>query len=219
MVNEQLPVLISAAGVLFLGLLFFLLYHYYEKKRSEEMKEFALQQGYTFTMEPEIDDGLKRFKLGRKGHSHKLMNLISRSKRGEKVMVFDYQFIIGYGKNQRFCRQTVIRLTAPNIPVFILTRERFINKMAEKLGFQDIDFEEDKTFSETFVLKGENEAAIRKQFTSAVRQEALADNTITIECNGDELLFYRPSKYVKVNELLPVMMRAQRFKTALPQSN
>ena len=78
----------------------------------------------------------------------------------------------------------------------MLTPEGFFARVGAMLGFQDIDFEENKQFSRAFVLKGEDEPAIRNFFDlesldffsqrTAIYLEGNADCFIYLECKKRE---------------------------------
>ena len=64
--------------------------------------------------------------------------------------------------------------------------------LGQSLGGQDIDFEDDKAFSDAFVLQGDNETAVRDLFDTQVRQwfVAQAARSFFFETRGDTLLFH-----------------------------
>ena len=55
-------------------------------------------------------------------------------------------------------------MQSAQVPRFALTREGLLHRVGAALGFQDIDFDEDPEFSKRFVLKGDDEHAIREIF-------------------------------------------------------
>ncbi|MDH5609659.1 MAG: hypothetical protein OEY56_09265, partial [Cyclobacteriaceae bacterium] len=51
------------------------------------------------------------------------------------------------------------------IPDFLMEKEQMLDKLMEKMGFQDIDFHTHPRFSTTYKLTGQNEDEIRAFFT------------------------------------------------------
>lgn len=206
-------------GIVLLVLIISIFFAFYlEKKRRESLKAFALMHGYMFEAKPLLDEKMAKFKLGKHGYSRRMRNLISGSKRGVRIEIFDYQYRVGGGKSSSTYNQTVIKVATPSeIPSFVLSQENFFNKMAEKLGFQDIDFEEDKEFSDAFLLKGKDEVQIRQFFNKSLRNVLVSEAPITMESNGEEILIYTLRKRLKAAELDPLIACAMRIKDALPQ--
>jgi carbonic anhydrase len=82
-----------------------------------------------------------------------------------------------------------INLKSVKLPTYQLTLETGIDKIAEKLGVQDLDFESHPKFSRNFLLQGEDEAAVRAFFTPELLQLHETNPDIFGECVGGALLF------------------------------
>ncbi len=144
------------------------LVYLYEKKRTESLTTVAADLGLDFS--PTENDGLLEkmqiFSLFNKGHSRKIKNIMKAETEATNLMIFDYQYTTGHGKNQHTHQQTVVAMESNSLglPKFSMRPEGFFSKIGAALGMQDIDFDDHPEFSKSFVLKGENEAAIRKFF-------------------------------------------------------
>ena len=87
-------------------------------------------------------------------------------------------------------------------PVFQMRKEGRLSKLGQMLAStvgadKDIDFDEDKDFSDSFVLKGADEEAIRALFVGSLRQyfnnQATAQDWL-IESGQAVTIFYRHGK-------------------------
>ena len=82
------------------------------------------------------------------------------------MTIFDYEFTTGHGKNARRHRHTMAAMEseALRVPSFEMWPEGFWSRVGSMLGGQDIDFDHSPIFSNAYVLKGDNETAIRDYF-------------------------------------------------------
>ena len=78
-----------------------------------------------------------------------------------------------------------------DMPVFILEREGFFDKITDLAYRADIDFEAYPVFSDQFVLKGPNEEAIRKFFHPGIIRKVEQYPDFHIESNGEAIILYR----------------------------
>jgi hypothetical protein len=118
-------------------------------------------------------------------------------------VVFDYRYVTGGGNSQRTHRQTVFYVTgdALRLPSFSLRPENFLHRIGELFGFRDIDFERRPEFSRLFLLRGEEEEAIRKAFGDGVLR-FFEERPGTCATGGvSELLFWRPGSFVAPDAL------------------
>ncbi|MEO1256529.1 MAG: hypothetical protein AAFY41_16805, partial [Bacteroidota bacterium] len=92
-----------------------------------------------------------------------------------------------------------------DIPIFILEREGFFEKMTDLAYRADIDFEAYPVFSDTFVLKGPDEEAIRTFFHPGIIRKVEQHPHFHMESNGEAIILYRFDKSfddVSINELM-----------------
>jgi hypothetical protein len=87
-----------------------------------------------------------------------------------KAAVFDYIYVTGSGKSQQTHYQTVVYLEPVNLalPMFSLRPETLFHRMLSAFGYQDIDFGQRPEFSKQYILRGQNELAIRQTFNDRV---------------------------------------------------
>lgn len=194
---------IIAGAVLITGTIIYMVIRY-EKARRAGLREFALRAGFSyekdFTPGPEFQ-GLKLFN---RGHSRKASNLAAGVRGGVSYKIFDYRFTVGGGKNSHTYRQTVAfaLIERANLPHFVLAPENFFHKIGEKFGFQDIDFGRFPGFSDHYLLRGEDEAAVRELFQPRLLEYFQGKKLkTTIEGVGKSLILFKSGKRIKPGEL------------------
>jgi len=139
-----------------------------EKERSLILNALATEIGLDFL--PAQDDALlakmQVFSLFNKGRSPEIKNVMKTKTDNVKMTLFDYAYTTGGGEHSRRVSQTIVTLEhdSLSLPKFTLSPEGLFSKIGAAIGFQDIDFDEHPEFSKSFVLKGEDEPAIRKFF-------------------------------------------------------
>jgi hypothetical protein len=190
---------IIAGVVVVIGLIMYAVIKY-EKKRQEGLQDFALKAGFSFDRKFEPGEELRDFSIFNKGYARKAKNLVSGSRGGVAYRIFDYRYRVGGGNNSRTYHQTVAfaRLKQATLPGFTLAPENLFHRLGKKLGMKDIDFEHFPEFSRLYLLRGEDEAAIRQVFKPYIldyfqNQKLKA----TIEARDNRLIFYKRGKRVK----------------------
>ena len=139
-----------------------------EKERALILNALATEIGLEFL--PAQDDELlakmQVFSLFNKGHSREMKHVIKTKTDNVKMTLFDYAYTTGGGEHSRRVSQTIVAFEhdSLSLPKFTLSPEGLFNKIGAAIGFQDIDFDEHSEFSKSFVLKGEDEPAIRHFF-------------------------------------------------------
>lgn len=167
------------------------------KKRTEGLTEFFLNLSFRNVEQYEIPS----FKMTSRGRSRRRYNNFEGRAAGLDISVFDYRYTTGSGKNSSTHTNT-IAMTNANLPYFILSREGFFEKIADKFTNRDIDFHDYPEFSDKYVLKGEDEQAVREVFTPETLNffenfERDYGKRCYVESNGRELMFCIPYKRVK----------------------
>jgi len=179
--------------------------HVANEKRRAAIKELADELGLTWS-ENGNSQQLSRhsgFNLFNRGRARKMKNLIEGVTDEVQIGIFDYQFTTGHGKQKRTQKQTIASLTSPqlNCPEFKMRPERILDRVGGVLGFQDIDFDSHPAFSNSFVLKGPNEEAIRSFFQPAVLEFFETQSNISVEGRGNTMCFYRAGKIVRPDQI------------------
>jgi tetratricopeptide (TPR) repeat protein len=179
---------------------------YFDRKRSAAFEAAAKSLGFTFRRNATKEDQalITNSALTRVGRSRNFRNIIEVPEaNGVRVTLFDYTYVIGHGKQSRTYSQTVTRVQSPRLqlPAFELRPEGILLKIAQSLGMRDIDFEGSPTFSKMYLLRGQDEAAIRLTFSPALLQYCEQNRGLWISGVGDMLWIHRENKRAKPADL------------------
>ena len=201
------PGLIIFTGVFFIIILIVYLVIRSAKKRTENFRNAAMMIGLTFVEKVPSDFlfRLNGFKLFNSGYSKKATNLIAGEESGIKFSIFDYTYTVGMGKSSQTYSQSVYFAESDkiNLPEFSMAPESFFHKIGNIIGYKDIDFDMHQNFSKNYLLKGEDENAIRIAFSENVLQ--FFENNkkkFCVEANGNRLVIYNRSKTIKPVDLI-----------------
>ncbi|MFC1619848.1 hypothetical protein ACFL45_07875 [Candidatus Neomarinimicrobiota bacterium] len=165
-------ILAIVAGAAIVGGIIWLVIQY-EKKRTAALEAVASDIGLEFSAikGDQLLERMQVFSLFNKGHGRKIKNVMKAEDENANLSIFDYQYTTGGGKHQHTHHHSVIAMEsdALKLPEFSLRPENLFHKIGAAVGFQDIDFDDHPEFSEWFVLKGEDEEAIRNFFDAELR--------------------------------------------------
>lgn len=189
-----LPFIIMAAIIaLIVGLVIYS--NQKEKERRQALQGVAAQLGWNFapTAPMNMIAGLDRFALFTQGHSKQIKNFMYGEAQGVKGAAFDYVFVTGSGKHRHTHFQTVVYLEPVklNLPVFALRPENFVTKVLTAFGYQDIDFGQRPDFSSQFILRGQDEPAIRQTFNDRVLSFYESYPGTSTDAGGNQLFLFR----------------------------
>ena len=171
----------------------------YERKRTQDLKALAASLTFSFSA---TDNGvlgtMGLFHLFSQGRSQKASNIMQGRANDIDVVIMDYQYTTGSGKNSHTWRQTVIAFRSPrlNLPSFTLRPENVFHKIGAVFGYQDIDFASHSAFSKRYLLQGDDENVVRALFTDALLSHYDQSKGLSTEGDGDIFIFYRASKRV-----------------------
>jgi hypothetical protein len=76
------------------------------------------------------------------------------------------------------------------LPSFTIRPEGMLDAIGSLLGLQDIDFVDDPSFSRLFVLKGNDEPAIREFFDAKLRRVLTVMGGSQMESSTNTLVFH-----------------------------
>lgn len=178
---------------------------YFERQRTKKLEAIAADLNLEFYKNGngQVMGLVHDFQLFSRGRNRRVRNLIQGQVEEAFVAVFDYLYTTGSGKNSHTHSQTVILLRSDRLqmPKFSLYPENLFHKMGDFLGYHDIDFTSYPEFSSRYLLRGEDEASIRKAFHS----EAIAfyedSRGLCTEASDSRLIFYRASAKVPLEEM------------------
>ena len=179
-----------------------------EKKRREALQAFASQMGLTYAEKLNALGEMPCHEAGvfQKGRSKKAKNYMTGKVADVDLILTDYQYTTGSGKNSTTYNLTVAAYCIPglDLPDFALESENFLTRFAEKFGMQDIDFESHPQFSKTYRLSGKDENAIRQLFTPALLtsiENGLIPKEVRVQAGAGWLIIYSYPKRIKTENM------------------
>jgi len=187
-----------------------LISNYFEQQRTKKIEELARSNGFTFRHTPTAADNDLPIGcyLAETGRDPAVSNVLEVCRTDElNFVLFEYEFTVGYGKSQHTPHQTIAKMRSPllKLPSFLLFPETIFSKIAVMFGQTDVNFSDSPEFSDRYILRGLDEAALRAIFSPALRNALTPLDHLTIE-GADEVLFiFRMGRRVKPEDLVPLI--------------
>ena len=186
--------------------------HKREQKRREDFKLLASGMGLESYEHLPADDGLRfeQFALASRGRSAQISNVIVADSGELRIVIFDFRYVTGSGKNKTTHRQTVVQIESDSLalPSFTLGPENLMHRLGNFLGINDIDFAEDEEFSNRFLLHGDDEPAVRELFHADRRKALMKFTSVSIEGKGSSFIFFQKQKRWETGEIKSLMSEA-----------
>jgi len=173
---EDPPVLLFVlAGALLLGLVvvsLIALARRVERRRVETLARTADDLGLVFRKEEDAELGarIQSFQVGQRGHSKQAKN---RHSHVQSLAIFE---------------------SVEPLPDFVMAPEGFFSKVAQLFGSADIDFFTHPDFSKKYVLKAEDDGAVRALFTDPILEHFEQSPGWTVESAANRLVVFRNGK-------------------------
>ena len=190
--------------IIFVGLLI-LIFWRMGKKRTEQLALISAELKLNFFPKgsTSLFERLKPFHLFSKGWSRKIKNLMEGEANKVELAIFDYQYTTHGGQHPQTHRQSLLFIRSPklNLPDFSLRPENVFHKIGGAFGYKDIDFETHPIFSKSYLLRGDNETAIRGLFNNELLNFIQSQQKISIEGSGNQIIFYRHRNRIKPEEV------------------
>ena len=209
--GDWIGILVFLAIALFIvgGIVFAI---WQERKRRKELGEIAESLGLEYMPDGnnQLLSHISDFALFNSGRSRKNTKVISGETDEVRIAIFDYQYTTGSGKNSHTHHQSVVALQSSKLmmPRFRMRPEGMFDKLGSLVGANDIDFDSHPNFSRMFVLKGDDEEAIRKFFTNDLLNFFEDYTGYSVEGRDGALILYRPGKRIKPAEIKDYLAKA-----------
>jgi hypothetical protein len=171
---------------------------FYEKKRSEALQAIANALNFSFLRKG--DDSLitsnAHFNLFSRGRSKKVSNIMNGRANDMDITIMDYQYTTGSGKNSHTWSQSLIIVQSNllQLPSFALSPENFFHKIGTIFGYKDIDFASHPKFSKQYLLRGNDEEAIRNTFSDELLKFYEKHKELSTEGEADKFIFFKAGK-------------------------
>ncbi len=159
------------------------------RKRREAMAALAAKLGLRYYAGR--DKGMARRyrfldKL-RKGSNRYAFNILTGSYQGHEVTLFDYHYQVSSGKSthHHFFSFFILQLST-SFPELVIDKEGFFSKVAQAIGYDDIDFESHE-FSRKFCVRSRDKKFAYDVCNARMIEYLLANSDLSIEIEGNSL--------------------------------
>ncbi len=193
----------SILFIIIVILAFIILYFQAKKnKRAHGLRMNKIADILEFNFIPNKDPNyiheIDFFTIFTAGDDRKISNFMEGTLKDMKVRIFEYGFFVDTetikvrSSKAVQSQNTVFIFTLPDheIPFFTLYPEDIYHKIGQLFGYQDIDFEDHPQFSKSYLLRGDNEEAIRKLFIPRVLSYFEKNPSLHVEGQRNHILFY-----------------------------
>jgi hypothetical protein len=168
--------------------------HLAAKKRREAMMALAAKLGLRFDPGKNRDLANRYAFLDklRAGSNRYAFNTLSGATQGHNVVIFDFHYET-HTTDSKGRRQThhhyfscfILHMPA-SFPELVIAKEGFFSKIAQAVGYADIDFESHE-FSRRFCVRSPNKKFAYDVCNAKMMEYLLANDDLTIEIEGDVL--------------------------------
>jgi hypothetical protein len=145
----------------------------YERRRRAALQQYCDERGYRFEPKrPDAEEALAdEFPIFNTGYSRRWSYTITGAYGGQPFTACEYSYVTGGGKSSHRHVLGMMLWETPgaNLPRFMLGPENFFDRLAQRFGKQDFDFEGDEEFSRGYQLQGDDETAVKALFTASRR--------------------------------------------------
>ncbi len=180
----------------------------YGKKRSEDFHRFARRKGMSFVKKSDLAalEQLNNLELIPDNRINTASNIIRGDVDGVSVMICDLHVTKATGNPTMSTYKTgqtvfILQRDQINLPFFIMYPAGFANKMLHTSGKKNIDFPSHPEFFRTYVLKSDDEIAVRKSFHDQALAFFVNHGGLNIEGRRNRLLYFRRGTFIKPAEL------------------
>ena len=152
----------------------------------------------------------KSFQLFRLGMARKVRFILEGcTNQDEPLRVFEYNYTISTGKSSHTYIQHVysVNLFKP-IPSFVIKPQNFFHEIGKWFGMQDIEFNAYTEFNKNYLVKSKEEQAFRSFFNDQILGFLSYETGWMIECNGDQIIYYKPAKRMNEEMIEPFVQVA-----------
>jgi hypothetical protein len=121
----------------------------------------------------------------------RLTNVLRRTEEGATMTIADR----AGGRRKRVDAETLAVYDSPRVrvPAFALRPESALDRITATFGSQDIDFPDHPDFSSRYLLRGDEEAAVRRAFTPDVLRALERHPLCVLAGSGGRLAYLEPN--------------------------
>lgn len=185
--------------------------------RQKKLKELANGMDWKFDASVSIlVRDFNSFHLFRFKTIDRAYNKIIGTINGLNLSILDIDFHEGELHTKVESQSTVAIINLEKtLPLFTIEREHMLDKLAALAGYDDIDFQKFKQFSNKFHLKGDDEQAVRNFFTPSIVSFLEQKLIYRVESVGNRLLFMKKDRPLSVDETKEMIAFCKKFSSLL----
>jgi hypothetical protein len=186
---------------------------YWEAQRRKALEQLAKELGLNFspTDTQNIFGALAHTHLCSKGEQRTVANIIWGQTADTDVAIFDYTYAVESTNSSdnttstTYHRQTVVRFSSSdlNLPAFSLRPKNLFHRIGTLFGYQALTLDDYPTFSSRWLLRGQDEGAVRSLFSEKAVRFFEEERGLGVEGHNQMLIVYREDK-----RLAPAAIRA-----------
>ena len=188
------------------------------RKRREALAKLAAKLGLSFEPNKNWDIARRYCFLDklRAGSNRYAFNILSGNYQGHDVTIFDYHYRTGSGKNTQhhYISFFILHLLA-SFPELVIGPEGIFSKMAQALGYDDIDFESYE-FSRKFCVRSRDKKFAYDVCNARMIEYLLSNTDLTIEIEGGALAVSFSSQ-LSPEQIEPNLNRLITIRSFLPE--
>ncbi|HLP24791.1 MAG TPA: hypothetical protein VK477_03875 [Acidobacteriota bacterium] len=210
-------VLVVLVALIVVGLM--VLGRWVEHRRTEAMAAVATRLGLGFRADKDRDLASRLELLDKldQGSNRYVFNCLDGEYEGEPVMIFDYHYETyshsKHGRRTQHHRFTVAMLVLPRtFPELLISPEGLLSKLAQAIGYEDIDFESAE-FSRAFCVRSRDKKFAYDVCHGLMMEFLLRHRDLTIELDGNvlALLFEPRLEPLEIERRLHQLMELRRL--------
>jgi hypothetical protein len=187
-------------------------------KRREAMAAVAAKLGLHFApgKNREMARRYRFLDKLRIGSSRYAFNILSGSYKGHDLILFDYHYRTGSGKNTQhhYISFFVLHLTA-SFPELVIGPEGVFSKIAQAIGYDDIDFESHE-FSRKFCVRSGDKKFAYDVCNARMIEYLLSNTDLSVEIEGNSLAISF-SRRLSPERIEPNLNRLITVRSLLPE--
>jgi hypothetical protein len=191
--------------------------HLNAQKRRQAMFALAAGLGLRFDPGKRRDLALRyefidRMRAGRDRYA---FNILAGNYQSHDVILFDYHYKTGSGKDTHHHYLSFFILRLPiTVPELTIGPEGFFSKIAQAVGYDDIDFESHE-FSRKFCVRSRNKKFAYDVCNAQMIEFLLSNTDLTMEMELDSLAISF-NRRLKPEQIEPNLQRLIQVRSLLP---
>lgn len=151
----------------------------------------------------------------RRGSDRYVFNVLSGSYQGHEVLLFDYHYKTGSGKNTHHYYLSFFILHLPaSFPELIIAPEGIFSKIAQAVGYDDIDFESHE-FSRKFCVRSKDKKFAYDVCNARMIEYLLSNTDLSIEID-DRVMAISFNSRLAPEQIEPNLNRLITVRSLLP---